>query len=40
MSDQSVLHVKGRILVGPDEVRDGLWVVGGRVSYDRPMRRP
>ncbi len=36
MSDQSVLHVKGRILVGPDEVRDELWVVGGRVSYDRP----
>lgn len=31
-----VLHVKGRVLVGPDEVRDELWVVGGRVSYERP----
>ncbi|MFJ3923521.1 amidohydrolase family protein [Streptomyces sp. NPDC090022] len=34
MSD--VLHVRGRILVGPDDVRDELWVVGGRVSYERP----
>ncbi|MEU6772995.1 amidohydrolase family protein [Streptomyces sp. NPDC046759] len=36
MSDGAVLHVKGRVLVGPEEVRDELWVVGGRVSYDRP----
>ncbi|GAA1043976.1 amidohydrolase family protein [Streptomyces murinus] len=36
MSDQPVLHVKGRVLVGPQDVRDELWVVGGRVSYDRP----
>lgn len=36
MSDHPVLRVKGRILVGPDEVRDELWVVGGRISYDRP----
>ncbi|MFE0131368.1 amidohydrolase family protein [Streptomyces sp. NPDC059037] len=36
MSDHTVLHVKGRVLVGPDEVRDELWVVGGRVTYDRP----
>ncbi|MDQ0990175.1 amidohydrolase family protein [Streptomyces sp. V3I7] len=36
MSDQAVLHVKGRILVGPDEVRDELWVLGGRITYDRP----
>ncbi|WP_333773180.1 amidohydrolase family protein [Streptomyces sp. IBSBF 3136] len=36
MSDQPVLHVKGRVLAGPEDVRDGLWVVGGRVSYDRP----
>ncbi|OIJ66122.1 amidohydrolase family protein [Streptomyces mangrovisoli] len=38
MSDRAVLHVRGRILTGPDdtEVRDELWVVGGRVSYDRP----
>lgn len=36
MSDQAVLHVKGRVLVGPDDVRDELWVVDGRISYDRP----
>jgi imidazolonepropionase-like amidohydrolase len=37
MSDHSVLHVKGRILVGPEDVRDDLWVVDGRISYDRPL---
>ncbi|MGW3286644.1 amidohydrolase family protein [Streptomyces sp. NPDC001002] len=37
MSERAMLHVKGRILVGPDEVRDELWVVDGRVSYDRPV---
>ncbi|MFF7471301.1 amidohydrolase family protein [Streptomyces sp. NPDC008092] len=37
MTDQAVLHVKGRILVGPDDVRDELWVLGGRISYDRPF---
>ncbi|MEV7749523.1 amidohydrolase family protein [Streptomyces griseofuscus] len=36
MSDQPVLHVRGGVLVGPRDVRDELWVVGGRVSYDRP----
>ena len=36
MSDQAVLHVKGRVLVGPEEIRDELWVVGGRITYDRP----
>ncbi|MER5524404.1 amidohydrolase family protein [Streptomyces sp. NPDC002677] len=36
MSDQGVLHVKGRVLVGPEDVRDELWVVGGRIAYDRP----
>lgn len=40
MSDQAVLRVKGRILVGPDEVRDELWVVDGRISYDRPAGCP
>lgn len=30
------LRVKGRILVGPEDVRDELWVVGGRITYDRP----
>ncbi|MEU3292228.1 amidohydrolase family protein [Streptomyces longwoodensis] len=36
MSDRAVLHVRGRVLSGPEDVRDELWVVGGRVSYDRP----
>lgn len=36
MNERAVLRVKGRVLVGPDDVRDELWVVDGRVSYDRP----
>ncbi|MEU1216269.1 amidohydrolase family protein [Streptomyces sp. NPDC005791] len=39
MSDHEVapvLRIKGRVLVGPDEVRDGLWAVDGRITYDRP----
>ncbi|MFJ4623551.1 amidohydrolase family protein [Streptomyces sp. NPDC088812] len=36
MSDEPVLHVTGRVLAGPDDVRDELWIVGGRISYDRP----
>ncbi len=36
MSEGAVLHLKGRVLVGPDDVRDELWVVGGRVTFDRP----
>ncbi|MFF2849197.1 amidohydrolase family protein [Streptomyces sp. NPDC058001] len=36
MRDRTVLRVKGRVLVGPEDVRDELWVVGGRVTYDRP----
>ncbi|MFI6527164.1 amidohydrolase family protein [Streptomyces uncialis] len=38
MSDRTVLHVSGRVLVGPDDVRDELWVVGGRITYERPAR--
>ena len=34
-----VLHVRGRVLVGPDEVVDELWVVGGRVSFTPPSDR-
>ncbi|MBK6012762.1 amidohydrolase family protein [Streptomyces sp. MBT53] len=37
MSDQPVLHVKGRVLVGPEDIRDELWVIDGRISYDRPV---
>lgn len=35
MSD--ALHLRGPVLVGPDDVRDGAWVVGGRITYDRPV---
>jgi imidazolonepropionase-like amidohydrolase len=31
-----VLHIKGSVLVGPQEVRDELWVVGGQITYDAP----
>ncbi|WP_441249750.1 amidohydrolase family protein [Kitasatospora sp. McL0602] len=37
MSDAGVLHIRGRVLVGPEDVRDELWVVGGRVTFDRPL---
>jgi imidazolonepropionase-like amidohydrolase len=37
MSDQPVLHMKGRVLVGPEDIRDELWVIDGRISYDRPL---
>ena len=31
-----VLHVKGSVLVGPQDVRDELWVVGGKITYAAP----
>ncbi|AYG83660.1 hypothetical protein DWB77_05858 [Streptomyces hundungensis] len=31
-----VLHVKGRVLAGPEDVRDELWAVDGRITYERP----
>lgn len=37
MSDHTVLRVRGRVLAGPDDVRDGLWAVDGRVTYERPV---
>ncbi len=30
------LHLAGPVLVGPDDVRDELWVVDGRVTFVRP----
>ncbi|OEU96865.1 amidohydrolase family protein [Streptomyces oceani] len=36
MSDGGILHIKGRVLVGPEDVRDELWVVDGRLTYERP----
>ncbi|GAA1229705.1 amidohydrolase family protein [Oryzihumus leptocrescens] len=32
-----VLHVRGQVLVGPEEVRDEVWVVDGRLSYVAPQ---
>lgn len=37
MTDLPVLHLSGPILTGPGEVVDELWVVGGRVTFDRPL---
>jgi imidazolonepropionase-like amidohydrolase len=31
-----VLHLRGPVLVGPDEVVGQAWVVGGRMTYERP----
>lgn len=31
-----VLHLQGEILVGPDEVSGQAWVVGGRMTFERP----
>ncbi|CAM5358154.1 amidohydrolase [Streptomyces xanthochromogenes] len=36
MSDRTVLHVKGHVLAGPEDVRDELWAVDGRITYERP----
>ncbi|WP_411129032.1 amidohydrolase family protein [Streptomyces sp. x-19] len=36
MSEGAALHLKGRVLVGSDEVRDELWVIDGRVTFERP----
>lgn len=38
MSDGGCLHIKGRVLAGPDDVRDELWAVDGRITYERPPR--
>ncbi len=32
-----VLHLTGPVLVGPDEQRDEAWVVGGRLTFERPV---
>ncbi|WEH42489.1 amidohydrolase family protein [Streptomyces sp. AM 2-1-1] len=34
--EERVLRVRGRVLVGPDEVRDELWSVDGRIAWERP----
>ena len=32
----SVLHLQGEVLVGPEDVRPEAWVVGGRLTFERP----
>jgi imidazolonepropionase-like amidohydrolase len=32
----TVLHLQGPVLVGPQDVRSEAWVVGGRVTFERP----
>lgn len=34
--DSPALHVTGRILVGPEDVRDEMWVIDGRISWSAP----
>lgn len=37
MADESpTLHIKGRVFTGPQEVRDEVWVVGGRITFTPP----
>ncbi|HET8617282.1 MAG TPA: amidohydrolase family protein [Actinomycetales bacterium] len=35
-----VLHLTGPVLVGPHEVVDEAWVVGGRLTFERPASIP
>jgi imidazolonepropionase-like amidohydrolase len=34
--DDVVLHVRGHVLVGPDEEVGEAWVIGARITFDRP----
>ncbi|WP_019545552.1 amidohydrolase family protein [Streptomyces sulphureus] len=36
MVESGTLHITGRVLVGPEDVRDELWVVDGRITFERP----
>ena len=38
-ADGPVLHLRGRVLLGPDEERPEAWVVGGRLTYEAPLAR-
>jgi imidazolonepropionase-like amidohydrolase len=35
--DPTVLHLRGPVLVGPDEVVDEAWVIGGRLTFSAPV---
>jgi imidazolonepropionase-like amidohydrolase len=34
--DSVVLHLRGQVLIGPDEIVPEAWVVGGRITFDAP----
>jgi imidazolonepropionase-like amidohydrolase len=34
--DLRILHIKGPVLAGPEDIRDELWVVDGRITFERP----
>jgi imidazolonepropionase-like amidohydrolase len=36
MSERGILHLTGRVLVGPEDVRDEMWSVDGRLTFVRP----
>jgi imidazolonepropionase-like amidohydrolase len=36
MADDNVLHLSGPVLVSPDETVPEAWVLGGRITFDRP----
>jgi imidazolonepropionase-like amidohydrolase len=36
MPQDTVLHLRGPILIGPDETAEQLWVLGGRISLTAP----
>ena len=36
MASSPVLHLVGEVLLGPEESRPEAWVVGGRLTFDRP----
>ncbi|MEE1930598.1 amidohydrolase family protein [Streptomyces sp. TRM 70351] len=36
MRESAVLHITGRVLTGPEDVTGELWVVDGRVTFERP----
>jgi imidazolonepropionase-like amidohydrolase len=35
-ADDVVLHLRGQVLVGPDEAVPDAWVVGGRITFEAP----
>ncbi|WP_078900804.1 amidohydrolase family protein [Streptomyces sp. SBT349] len=36
MGGVTILRIRGRVLIGPDETRGDVWVVGGRITFERP----